>query len=43
MAKSKRKKNYKLRRRVMRTVAALTMIMAVGGDTGGESGICSGG
>lgn len=29
MAKSRRKKNYKLRRRVMRTVAALTMIMAV--------------
>lgn len=29
MAKSKKKKNYKLRRRVMRTVAALTMIMAI--------------
>lgn len=29
MAKSRRKKNYKLRRRVMRTIAALTMIMAV--------------
>ena len=29
MAKSRRKKNYKLRKRVMRTVAALTMIMAV--------------
>ena len=29
MAKSRRKKNYKLRRRVMRTVAALTMIMAI--------------
>lgn len=29
MAKSRRKKNYKLRRRVMRTIASLTMIMAV--------------
>lgn len=29
MAKSRRKKNYKLRRRVMRTIAALTMIMAI--------------
>lgn len=29
MAKSRRKKNYKLRKRVMRTVAALTMIMAI--------------
>lgn len=29
MAKSRRKKNYKLRRRVMRTVAALTMVMAI--------------
>lgn len=29
MAKSRRKKNYKLKRRVMRTVAALTMIMAI--------------
>lgn len=29
MAKSKKKKNYKLRRRVMRTVAAITMIMAI--------------
>ena len=29
MAKSRKKKNYKLRRRVMRTIAALTMVMAV--------------
>lgn len=29
MAKSRRKKNYKLRRRVMRTIAALTMVMAI--------------
>lgn len=29
MTKSKKKKNYKLRRRVKRTVAALTMIMAI--------------
>ena len=29
MAKSRKKKNYKLRKRVMRTVAALTMIMAI--------------
>jgi len=29
MAKSRKKKNYKLRRRVMRTIAALTMIMAI--------------
>ncbi|MDE7477034.1 MAG: leucine-rich repeat protein, partial [Lachnospiraceae bacterium] len=29
MAKSKKKKNYKLRRRVKRTIAALTMIMAI--------------
>lgn len=29
MAKSRRKKNYKLKRRVMRTIAALTMIMAI--------------
>lgn len=29
MAKSRRKKNYKLRKRVMRTIAALTMIMAI--------------
>ncbi len=29
MAKSRRKKNYKLRKRVMRTIAALTMVMAV--------------
>ena len=29
MAKSRKKKNYKLRRRVMRTIAALTMVMAI--------------
>lgn len=29
MAKSKKKKNFKLRRRVKRTVAALTMVMAI--------------
>ena len=29
MAKRRKKKNYKLRRRVMRTIAALTMIMAI--------------
>lgn len=29
MTKSRKKKNYKLRRRVKRTVAALTMIMAI--------------
>ena len=29
MAKRRKKKNYKLRRRVMRTIAALTMVMAI--------------
>ena len=29
MAKSKKKKNFKLRRRVKRTIAALTMVMAI--------------
>ena len=29
MAKNKKKKNYKLRRRVKRTIAALVMIMAI--------------
>ena len=29
MAKNKKKKNYKLRRRLKRTIAALVMIMAI--------------
>ena len=29
MAKRRKKKNYKLRRRLMRTIAALTMVMAI--------------